>query len=43
MPKGVFENDPKDFISDIKDNVNVTLATDDEKQLKARNKLFINH
>ena len=37
MPKEVFENDSKHFISDIQDTVNVTLATNDDKQLKAHN------
>ena len=32
MPKEVFENDSKDFISDLKDTVAVTSATDDDKQ-----------
>ena len=41
MPKDVFENDSKDFISNIKDTVDVTLATDDNKQLEAHNKDFM--
>ena len=40
MPKEVFENDPKDFISNTKDTVDVTLATDDDKQLKAHNIIY---
>ena len=36
MPKEVFENDYKDYISNTKDTVNVTLATDDDKQLGPR-------
>ena len=40
MPKEVFENDSKDFISNTKDNVDVTLATDDDKQLKAHNIIY---
>ena len=42
MPKEVFENDSKDCISNIKDTVDVTLPTDDDKQLKAHNKSFTN-
>ena len=42
MPKEVFENGSKDLISDIKDTVDVTLVTDDHKQLKAQNKSFTN-
>ena len=42
MPREVFENDSKDFISDIKVSVDVTLATDDDKRLKAHNKEFTN-
>ena len=42
MPKEVFVNESKDFISDIKDTDAVTLATDDDKQLKAHNKSFTN-
>ena len=42
MSREVFENDSKDFISDIKVSVDVTLATDDDKQLKAHNKSFTN-
>jgi hypothetical protein len=38
MPKEVFKNDSKDFISDIKGAVDVTFATNDDKQLKAHNK-----
>jgi hypothetical protein len=35
--KEVSENDSKDFIINIKDTSAVTLATDDDKQLKAHN------
>ena len=35
MPKELFENNSKDFISNTRDTVNVNLATDDDKQLKA--------
>ena len=42
MPKEVFENVSKDFISNIKYTVDVTLATDDDKQLKAHNKSCTN-
>ena len=37
----VSENDSKDFISNIKDTSAVTLATDDDKQLKAHNKSVV--
>ena len=37
MPKEVFEKESKDFISAIKYTVDVTLATDDDKQLRAHN------
>ena len=40
MPKEVFENDSKDYISNIKDIFDVTLETDDDRQLKADNKSF---
>ena len=36
------EYDSKDLISDIQVSVDVTLATDDDKQLKAQNKSFTN-
>jgi hypothetical protein len=42
MPKEVFENNSKDFISNIKDTVDLTLATDEDEQLKAHNKSFTN-
>ena len=35
MPKEVFQNDSKVF---IKDTADVTLTTDDDKQLRAHNK-----
>ena len=38
MPKEVFENDSKDFISNTKDTFDVTLATYGDKQLKTHNK-----
>ena len=31
----VIENNSKDFISNMKDTVDVTLVTDDDKQIKA--------
>jgi hypothetical protein len=34
MPKEILENDSKDFITDAKDTVDITLATDDYKKLK---------
>ena len=34
----MFRNNSKDFISNIKETVDVTLATDDDKQLEAHNK-----
>ena len=40
MPKEVFENDSKHVISNTKDIVDVTLATDDDKQLKAHNIIY---
>ena len=40
MPKEVFENDSKDLISNTKDTVDITLATDDDKQLKAQNIIY---
>jgi hypothetical protein len=40
MPKEVFENDSKDFINNTKDTADVTLATDDDKQLKEHNIIF---
>ena len=36
----MFENESKDFISNTKDTVDVTLATDDDKQLKAHNIIY---
>ena len=38
MPNEVFKNDSNNFISNIKETVDVTLATDDE----AHNKSFTN-
>jgi hypothetical protein len=34
----MFRNNSKDFISNIKETVDVTLATDDDRQLEAHNK-----
>ena len=42
MPNEVFKNDSNDFISNIKETVDVTLATDDDRQLEAHNKSFTN-
>ena len=42
MPNEVFKNDSNDFISNIKETVDVTLATDDDRQLEAHNKSFAN-
>ena len=36
------KNNSNDFISNINESVDVTLATDDDKQLKAHNKSFTN-
>jgi hypothetical protein len=33
---------PNDFISNIKETVDVTLAADDDRQLEAHNKSFTN-
>jgi hypothetical protein len=38
----MFRNNSKDFISNIKETVDVTLATDDDRQLEAHNKWFTN-
>ena len=38
MPNEVFKNDPNDFISYIKESVDVTFASDDHKQIEAHNK-----
>ena len=35
MPKEVFEINSKDFITNRKDTIDVTLATDDDKQIKS--------
>ena len=40
MPKEVFENDSKDFVSNRKDTVDVTLATYDDKQLKGAHNII---
>ena len=37
----MFENNSNDFISQIKETVDVTLATDDEKHLETHNKDFM--
>ena len=36
MPKDVFENNSKDFISFTKDTIGVTLATNDDNNLKCK-------
>ena len=41
MPIEVFKKD-SNFICNIKENVDVTLATDDDKQFEAHNKSFTN-
>jgi hypothetical protein len=38
MPNEVFKNDSNDFISNIKEIVDVSLATDDDRQLEAHDK-----
>jgi hypothetical protein len=38
MPNEVFKNNSNDFIRNIKGTVDVTLATDDDRQLEANNK-----
>jgi hypothetical protein len=38
MPNEVFKNNSNDFIRNIKETVDVTLATDDDRQLEANNK-----
>ena len=40
MPKEVFEKDSKDFVSNRKDTVDVTLATYDDKQLKGAHNII---
>jgi hypothetical protein len=42
MPNEVFKNDSNDFISNIKETVDVTLATDYDRQLEAHNYSFTN-
>ena len=42
MPNEVFKNPSNDFISNIKESVDVTFATDDDKQLEAHNKTVTN-
>jgi hypothetical protein len=42
MSNEVFKDDSNDFISNIKETVYVTLATDNDRQLEAHNKSFIN-
>jgi YbbR domain-containing protein len=42
MPNEVLKNDSNNFISNIKETVDVSLATDDERQLEADNKSFTN-
>ena len=41
MPNEVFKNNSNDFISNVKETIDVTLATDDDKQLEAHNKDFM--
>jgi hypothetical protein len=38
-----FKNDSNDFISNIKETVDVTLATDDDRQLEAHKSQITNH
>ena len=38
MPNEVFKKDSSDFITNMKESVDVTFANDDDKQLKAHNK-----
>jgi hypothetical protein len=40
MPKELFENYSKHLINNTKDTVDDTLATDDDKQLKAQNIIY---
>ena len=42
MPNEVFKNDSNDFICNIKETFDVTLATNDDKQLEAHNKSYTN-
>ena len=42
MPNEVFKNNSNDFIRNIKETVDVTLATDDDRQLEAHDKSFTN-
>ena len=42
MPNEVFKNQFNNFISDIKESVDITFATDDDKQLEAHNKTMTN-
>ena len=42
MPNEVCKDDSNNFISNIKESVDVTLATDDYKQLEGHNKSFTN-
>ena len=42
MPNEVFKNPSNNFISNIKEYVDVTFATDDAKQLEAHNKTVTN-
>ena len=42
MPNEVFKNPSNDFTSNIKESVDVTFATDDDKQLEAHNKTVTN-
>ena len=42
MPNEVFKNQSNNFISNIKESVDITFATDDDKQLEAHNKTMTN-
>ena len=42
MPSEVFTNQSNNFISNIKESVDITFATDDDKQLEAHNKTMTN-
>ena len=37
----MYENDSNNFISNIKETIDVTLATDDDKQIEAHNNEFM--
>ena len=42
MPNEVFKNDSNEVISNIKESVDVTFETDDDKQLEVHNKSLTN-